>query len=329
MEIPTVTSPCLPGMPLAPAHSPLSRILPIAGHQFGVFSWHQARDSGLSKSDVRALKRDGTLRHPYTGVYALRALDERADEQQLLRASVMAAQLALGPRSFAAGETAAQLWGMHGLPPWDGHTVHMVISALGAQRHHHHVTLHSWQVDPEEVTRVDGMIRATTPERTLRDTVLRVGRAAAVSLLDSALHQELVAEEALGGLEVANNGRKGCVRSRPWWGLADGRAESPLETRVRLVCADGGLPPTDLQHRFVDTDGRTLAITDFWWEGLRLIGEADGLAPHSLPEALAKDRKRQNALQALYPGVRIARFTWEDLRRPGYILSVIAKSGGR
>ncbi|MBE3000795.1 type IV toxin-antitoxin system AbiEi family antitoxin domain-containing protein [Nocardiopsis sp. HNM0947] len=316
-------------MPLAPVHSPLSRILPIAGRQFGVFSWHQARDAGLSKSDVRALKRDGTLRHPYTGVYALRALEERADERQLLRSSVMAAQLALGPHSFAGGETAAHLWGMQGLPPWDGHTVHMVIPALGAQRHHHHVTLHSWQVGPEEVASVDGTIRATTPDRTLRDTVLRVGRAAAVSLLDSALHQKLILEEGLEELEAANNGRKGCVRSRPWWGLADGRAESPLETRVRLICTDGGLPPTDLQHRFFDADGRTLAITDFWWEGLRLIGEADGLAPHSLPEALAKDRKRQNALQALYPGVRIARFTWDDLKRPGYILSVIARSGRR
>lgn len=316
-------------MPLGTDCSSLGRLLQISGHQYGVFSWHQARDAGLSKSDVRALKRDGTLRHPYTGVYAVRALVDHADQRELLRASVMAAQLALGPHSFAGGETAAYLWGLQGLPRWDGHTVHMVIPALGAQRHHHRVSLHSWQVAPDEITSVDGTIRATTPERTLRDTLLRVGRATAISLLDSALHQALIAEEDLENMEAANHGRKGCVRSRPWWNLADGRAESPLETRVRLVCADGGLPPTDLQHRFLDESGRTIAVADFWWEGLRLIGEADGLAPHSLPEALAKDRKRQNTLQILYPGVRIVRFTWQDLERPGYILSVIAKAGRR
>lgn len=54
-----------------------------------------------------------------------------------------------------------------------------------------------------------------------------------------------------------------------------------------------------------------------------------GLGPHSLPEMLAKDRTRQNALQMWHPGVRIARFTWQDLKRSGYIASVLARAAGR
>lgn len=99
-----------------------------------------------------------------------------------------------------------------------------------------------------------------------------------------------------------------------------------METRIRLVCVDGGLPPTDLQRRFVDGNGRLIGVADFWWEGLRVIGEADGIGPHSLPRALAWDRERQNALQAWYPKTRIVRFTWQDLKRPDYILTALLRA---
>lgn len=128
-------------------------------------------------------------------------------------------------------------------------------------------------------------------------------------------------------MNLAMRGRRGCADVREWWLMADGRAQSPLETRIRLVCVDGGLPPDELQHRFTDRGGRTVAVVDFWWEGARLIGEADGLGPHSTPQALARDRERQNELQMLYPDVQILRFTWEDLRRPAYILAMVARGG--
>ncbi|GAB3723263.1 hypothetical protein [Nocardiopsis nanhaiensis] len=141
--------------------------------------------------------------------------------------------------------------------------------------------------------------------------------------MDSPLHQGLILEEDIEELELANRGRKECVQVRRWWPMADGRAASPLETLVRLICIDGGAPPTDLQHRFRDGNGHTIGIADFWWEEHRLIGEADGHGPHSHPQALLRDRDRQNALQRWHPGVRIVRFTWQDLKRPQYILASI------
>ncbi|MEE2035867.1 hypothetical protein Q8791_01345 [Nocardiopsis sp. CT-R113] len=239
----------------------------------------------------------------------------------------MAAQLALGACSFAAGETAARLWDLQGLPPWDGSEVHMAIPALGAQRHVTGVTLHSWDTSPEEVTEISGGIRTTRPGRTLRDTLLRVDRDTAVCLMDSALNQGLVGQEEVNDLEEANRGRKGCVNVRRWWPLSDPRAQSALETRVRLICVDGGLPPDDLQRRFLDGGGGTIAVVDFWWEAAKLIGEADGIGPHSAPRVLARDRERQNALQRWYPQTRIVRFTWQDLRRPEYVLATVAGAG--
>lgn len=329
MDLPV--SPTSQAFPAPPDHPgpPLLSALAIARQQHGVLSWHQAEEAGLSQSDVRALKRNGTLGHPYIGVYSVRSLFDPSDTEGFLRTAVMAAQLALGPRSFAGGRTAAYLWGMQGLPRWDGHTVHMVVPGPGTKRHRHRVTLHTWEIGPGEVTALDGAIRVTDPGRSLRDTLLTADRETAVSLMDSALHQALIRKEDVQALVSADRGRKGCVRTRRWWPLADGRAESPLETRVRLACTDAGFPPTDLQHRFRDGTGRTIAVTDLWWADLGLIGEADGPGPHSLPKALARDRTRQNALQLWHPGVRIVRFTWQDLKRPGYIASVLARAAGR
>ena len=308
---------------------PLLRALAIAERQHGVLSLPQAREAGLGKNDVHTLRRNGTLGSPYTGVYSVRSLLDRSDPVGFLHTSVMAAQLALGPRSFAGGRTAAHLWGIRGLPRWDGHTVHMVVPGPGTRRHRPRVTLHTWEIGLEETTTLDGAIRLTDPGRTLRDTLLSVDRETAVCLMDSALNQALISEEELTPLVLANRGRKGSVRTRRWRPLADGRAESPLETRVRLACTDAGFPPTDLQHRFLDGTGRTIAVADMWWAELGLIGEADGLGPHSLPQALAKDRVRQNDLQIWHPHVRIVRFTWQDLYRPGYIASVLARAARR
>lgn len=226
---------------------------------------------------------------------------------------------------------------MRGLEPWDGRVVHMAVPELKVQRRLAGVELRGWDVRPEETTVGGGgggvggggvgRVRVTDPGRTLRDTLPELDRETAVCLMDSALNQGLLREQEIGALNDAVRGRRGCVDVRRWWELADWRSQSPLETRIRLVCRDGGLPPDELQRRFTDSGGRTVAVVDFWWEGARLIGEADGIGPHSTPRALARDRERQNALQRLYPGVRIVRFTWADLRRPGYILALVAGEG--
>jgi hypothetical protein len=314
-------------LPQRSGGGPLAAANGTALRQYGVLSWQQAHAHGLRQADIRCLLRGGEWGRPYRQVYSVRFLLPSAGSTDRLRSSVMAAQLALGPCSFAGGETAALLWNMQGLPPWNGDDVHMVIPALGAQRHVPGITLHSWDTPPEEITEVGDGIRITRPGRTLRDTLLRVGRNTAVCLMDSALNQGLVRREEVQELEEANRGRKGCVNVRRWWSLADSRSQSALETRVRLVCVDGGLPPDELQRRFVDGWGRTIAMVDLWWEAAELIGEADGLGPHSNPRALARDRERQNALQRWHPHVRIVRFTWKDLKRPEYILATVANAG--
>lgn len=101
-----------------------------------------------------------------------------------------------------------------------------------------------------------------------------------------------------------------------WFDLVDGRAESPLETRLRLQLADAGLAPEQLQwpvdlSSVVQEPGPTVAWLDLAWPRCRLAVEADGAAFHRAPEALFEDRRRQNALLSLE--WRLLRFTWWDV----------------
>ncbi|MEU8152650.1 DUF559 domain-containing protein [Micromonospora sp. NPDC048986] len=77
------------------------------------------------------------------------------------------------------------------------------------------------------------------------------------------------------------------------------------------------MPPDALQLEVRDEDGYLLGIGDLGWSVPRLIAEADGRGPHSAPEAVYADRRRQNRL--VNAGWTVLRFTWDDTLRPDYI----------
>ncbi|MFD0802271.1 hypothetical protein ACFQZU_13230, partial [Streptomonospora algeriensis] len=166
-------------------------------------------------------------------------------------------------------------------------------------------------------------IRMTTPGRTLRDIVLTCDRHTAVSVLDSALQRGAVTADRLAALGSANSGRPGAARSRPWWSLADGRAQSSLESRIRLVCRDGGAAPETLQYPVYRADGTLAGRADLAWPSRGVIAEADGRGPHSLPEALYADRRRQNSMVSTPERLVLLRFTWRDLRTPQQIVTQV------
>ncbi len=68
--------------------------------------------------------------------------------------------------------------------------------------------------------------------------------------------------------------------------LADGLAESPQETRLRLRLHRSGLPPPVAQYE-VRCDGRFVARVDLAWPEQRLALECDG-AWHGAPDQLPR-----------------------------------------
>lgn len=181
------------------------------------------------------------------------------------------------------------------------------------------VVPHQLTISESDVVELNG-VRVTNVTRTVADVMLVAHRYEAVSVLDSALNKGLMSQSDLPALFELMAGRRGVVDARKWIEQADGRAESPLETRVRLRCIDGGVPPDDLQ--VVLFGGHVRA--DMLWQRRRVIGEADGEEAHSTPEALFRDRERQNALAAA--GFKVIRFTWQDTLTPERIPAIVRRT---
>jgi very-short-patch-repair endonuclease len=146
-------------------------------------------------------------------------------------------------------------------------------------------------------------------------------RRSGVSVVDSAPNRLLISTDDLSVVTAMLRGRRGAIQARQWLGQADGRAESPLETRVRLRCVDAQVPPDALQHVVRDEDGYILGVGDLAWLGAQVIAEADGRGPHDALTAVYRDRRRQNLFAA--QGWTVLRFTWRDTLDPSYIPSVV------
>jgi hypothetical protein len=156
-------------------------------------------------------------------------------------------------------------------------------------------------------------LRVTRLARTVRDLSAQLGPDELVCLLDSALRQGWKPDDY-------PLSRSRAARVSAALVLADARSESPLETRARLVLTRAGLPPEVLQLNVFDRDGQWIARVDMAWPSRRVIIEVDGREHHETPEAVLRDRDKQNRLAGA--GWTLLRFTWSDIvRQPAYVIA--------
>lgn len=290
----------------------------VGGGQDGVVTLGQALRAGLTLPEVRRLCRAGRWRALARGCYLVDA-DGYGDVPR--RAQIRATVQSFGPYASAVLDTAGELHGIAGLRRTE--MIHVSVpGSLSRRKRHTHpqVVVHQLLVPPQALCTVNG-IRATDVLHTVADVILRTERYSAVCVLDSALNQGLLTSSQFAAIPALIHGRRGARSARAHIEEADGRAESPLETRVRLRCTDGNVAPDSLQHVVRDQAGRVLGIGDMAWLRFMLLAEADGRGPHSTPEAVYADRRRQNRLVAA--GWTLARFTWQDTLHPDYIPHVI------
>jgi very-short-patch-repair endonuclease len=271
-----------------------------ASRQDGAITHAQALDAGLTPGQIRQLVRDGRWSRPFHGTHLLPGAHP-------VRGRIRAALLT-HPGSVVCGLTAARLHRLDALPAESpGEPVHLLMPPGAPHSRATSIVAHRDHFRGDQVVRMWGM-PVTSPARTLADLVLATRRDDAVALLDAALYARAVVDVA--EVQAATLGRLRSRQVEPWWPLIDGRAESPLETRLRLLLIDAGLAPEDLQHP-VRMDGRIFARLDLAWPSRRVCLEADGGEVHSRPDALYRDRHRQNLLVA--QGWTVLRATWRDL----------------
>jgi hypothetical protein len=225
------------------------------------------------------------------------------------RVLISAVGLCLPDGAGFTGRSAAVLWGVPGIA--EGTDPVEVVLPAGLRWH------------PG-----DGVIVRRTA---VQSTLLRVGRWWCTSRVDTAidLMRRGNLEDAVVTLDrVVSHGLvslsdvrdavsrlprgRGSAQVRRVAALADGLAESPQETRLRLVLVRAGLPAPVAQHRVFDDDG-FVARVDLAYPELKIAIEYDGLW-HGERSAFLADRRRLNRLNAA--GWLVLHVTLDDLRHP-------------
>ena len=172
----------------------------------------------------------------------------------------------------------------------------------------------------DEVTTIHGF-RVTSVPTTLVDLCRRLSLVEAVVIADAATNKRLISVPLLESWVSRHAGRHGIKKLRRVVELIEPKAESPMETRLRMVLVLGGLPRPKAQVPIKNQAGRFVGRPDLFYEGSRLAIEYDG-AVHR--DHLVDDNRRQNAL--LSAGVRLLRFTASDVL--GKPESVVAQVRG-
>ena len=164
---------------------------------------------------------------------------------------------------------------------------------------------------PDEIVVIDGMA-VTNPARTMLDLACRHSRLPAVVAMDALARATRVTAAETGLIAARYPGRRNIRPARDLLRLVDGGAESPRETRLRLLILDAGLPRPQTQVRVRDEYGQIVARVDLGWPELKIAVEYDGDQHWTDRRQFANDIRRIELLQAL--GWIVIRVTAQDSR---------------
>ena len=245
------------------------------------FTLEEARASGLTLTALsgRSWRRLGR------GLYCWAAW--REDTVELLQAWHRRL-----PGAVFTGLTAAWL---HRLDVDPLHPIEAAVATRSGMKSRPGVLMRHLILRPEDVRSVRGL-PATTVSRTFQDLRRTRSRVEYLVLADAAMRL------GLGRFDE----------------LAE-RAESPMETRLRWLLLDAGLPKPEVQTNLHDASGRFVGRADLYYPTAKLAIEYDG-SNHR--DRLIEDDRRQNLI--LRAGYRLLRFTAADvLQHPATAVALV------
>jgi hypothetical protein len=223
-----------------------------------------------------------------------------------LRARAAAAMVV--PGSVVTGRSAGVLWGVDLAGADD--EVELTVPSSWHARRIPGVRVRRAALPPDHVQRHRDVLVTTAVATAVRVATSLVGDDA-VAAVDRMVASGVVDLASVRALATATRGL-GSARARNVCALADGRAESPQETRLRLLMLRSALPPPVAQFT-VNHGGRFVARVDFAWPDAKVAVEYDGLW-HAEDGQFARDRHRINRLHAA--GWRVFFVTAADLYDP-------------
>ncbi len=266
------------------------------------------RERALAAVDPDAVLtalRSGRLRRIQRGIYLPRRV--AASPLVLARAALLRSGVIGAVPSHATAARVHQI-----AVPQPDRVQHVPVTREPRRRDRRDLHFHTRSIGFGEVERRDG-VPVTSVARTLADLATSLERLSAVWAIDDALRRRLCTKTDVVAVIERWRGGAGCVQARQRLDAADGVAESILETAGRLVRHDHGVPLPVPQYELWAPDGTLVARLDGAYLREKVALEYDGADPHGLPEAVFRDRWRQNGLPEL--GWTVLRFTWWDVMR--------------
>jgi hypothetical protein len=227
--------------------------------------------------------RAGKLFRVWHGVYSLQPPDAAC--------RLCALDLISGVPIVVCMNTAAQMYGF-GIDP-DGRT-HILDPGVRI-RPTPDLMVHQRIGAP--LKKIDGWL-ATAPAWTAIEMARTCRRPRVLATLDAALRSGICSMTELDNALKEQHGRRGVVNVRELLPLADARAESPMESEMRLVFIDWGLPTPELQYEIRDLHGQLWRV-DFAWPEYRVAAEYDSMEWHANPIAVKHDRIKLARLQEM------------------------------
>lgn len=285
----------------------------LADTRLGVFTSQEALAVGYRVEDVRAELGSRRWVRLRKGVYIAADDVATADPRHRHLVDCLAVLLCLGSGPVLSHASAARL---HGLIVPRSEPLEVRVTAVDQWRRGRGYRVARAAL-PEDDVLPWLAFRTTSVARTMVDCAREWSLTDSVIAFDAALHALTVDRGELHRAVLAGTHRVGIADAARALGLADGRAESPLETRGRLALLAAGLPRPELQVEIHDDDG-FIGRVDAWYADAAVAVEFDGRVKYLDPrdgaasgEVLWKEKRREDRMRDT--GVRFVRVGNDDL----------------
>lgn len=257
----------------------------------------------MTRQQLDVQVKNGGLVRVWYGVYSAQTPD--------LLGRLAALDISMGQQAVACLGTAAALYGfdtenttaIHVLDP--GVRMRPTVGLMVHQR------------TGARLQRVSGRL-ATAPAWTAVEVARQLCRPRALAALDAALRSMRCTRSEIESAVIEQRGRRGIVAVRDLLPFADQRAESAMESEVRLVINDHGLPVPELQYPIYGPDGELWRV-DFAWPEMRLAAEYESVEWHVGRSEMLRDKSRWAKIQEL--GWTIIPIVVSDVRQEPYRLA--------
>lgn len=193
---------------------------------------------------------------------------------------------------------------------------HLIRCVAVARRLEAGVVHHVGRINDDDIVSINGVL-ATRPERAVWETACGASIEAGLVTMDASLNLKIAKRDALIDAADKFTNWKGGRAARITARLADGRAESPGESRSRYLFWRFHVPRPELQFHVSTRNGVFIARTDFAWIEARHLGEFDGKVKYDGTfgtdghATVMDEKQREDQARAELYGT--SRLVWSDL----------------